>query len=779
MARKKKTKQNKSSHNFSIDLTSLILILIGVIGFGFGPVGMYLKKGAMFLLGEGWMLLLIWFICTGLYMIIKRKIPYFFTAKLIGIYLLIFVILSAGHLVFLKSETTVSGIIQMTNNNCMARMKTFDASNSLTSLGDSSIIIGGGMVGALGISLLSNLFSATGAKIVLIVLGIFATVLIFNVNIAQLFEKLFGGLKDIPKDDGKSEENKKKHLIINEDGIVYDNNDNKDAKLEQTLTLASEVEAIKETEKEKEEIKPTIIHSIDEIKNLRNNNNEAETVPVEEKKETVIIDNYSGDYKLPPLTLLDPVKVKHDNNMVEEVKQNKEVLQRVLKDFGIDANVVEIHIGPAVTEYEITVPAGTKVSRILGINKEIALALGAKDVRIQAPIPGKKAIGIELPNSTIAAVQIKEIFDASKNLKTAGKIQVCLGKNIMGEAINADIAKMPHLLVAGSTGSGKSVCINSMICSILMRYKPNEVKLVLVDPKKVELSNYNMVPHLLCPVVTNPKKASVTLQKIVEEMERRYQLFAEKEFKNITGYNEWVDKYNKENPDNEISKMSYIVVIIDELADLMMVASKEVEESITRITQMARAAGIHLIVATQRPSTDVITGLVKNNIPSRISFAVSSQIDSRTILDQAGAEKLLGRGDMLYFPMGESAPVRVQGCYISDDEIERLIEYCKNQATAQYDKTFEQIQEMPDNAVSGEGFAGDDNSDDAMYDEVLEFAIQTGKISTSLIQRRFRFGYTRAARMMDLLEQRGIVGPQNGSKPREVLIKVEENSEEV
>ncbi len=772
MARRKKTRQNKSSHNFSIDLTSLILILIGVIGFGFGPAGMYFKKGAMFLLGEGWMFLLIGLIYVGLYMLIKRKAPNLFTIKLIGIYLLVFVILSVMHLAFLKHETTVTGIIQMTKDNCLARVNTFDASTALTSTGDRTILIGGGMVGALGVSLLSNLFSTLGAKIVLAVLGIFSLVLIFNMNIAQLFEKIFGGLKDIPIDDGKPEDSKKKHLIINEDGIVYDNNnETKDAKLEQTLTLASEVEEIKE----KEEVKPTIIHSIDEIKNLRNN----EPAPAKEEKEPVIIDNYSGDYKLPPLSLLDPVKVKHDNNMVEEVKQNKEVLQRVLKDFGIDATVVEIHIGPAVTEYEITVPAGTKVSRILGINKEIALALGAKDVRIQAPIPGKKAIGIELPNSTIAAVQIKEIFDASKNLKTAGKIQVCLGKNIVGEAINADISKMPHLLVAGSTGSGKSVCINSMICSILMRYKPSEVKLVLVDPKKVELSNYNLVPHLLCPVVTNPKKASITLQKIVEEMERRFQLFADKEFKNIAGYNEWVEKYNKENPDNEIAKMPFIVVIIDELADLMMVASKEVEDSITRITQLARAAGIHLIVATQRPSTDVITGLVKNNIPSRISFAVSSQIDSRTILDQAGAEKLLGRGDMLYFPMGESAPVRVQGCYISDDEIERLIEYCKNQSTAQYDKTFEQIQEMSESSLSGEGFAGDDNSDDAMYDEVLEFAIQTGKISTSLIQRRFRFGYTRAARMMDLLEQRGIVGPQNGSKPRDVLIKMEENNEEV
>jgi S-DNA-T family DNA segregation ATPase FtsK/SpoIIIE len=423
---------------------------------------------------------------------------------------------------------------------------------------------------------------------------------------------------------------------------------------------------------------------------------------------------------------------------------------------------------------------GTKLSKLLSINKEISLALAKKDVRIEAPIPGKSTVGIEVPNESVSPVALKEILENVPQNKVNSKLLVALGKNIMGKSRFCEIDKTPHLLVAGSTGSGKSVCINCIIASILMRCKPDEVKLVLVDPKKVELSMYNGIPHLLMPVVTDAKKASVALQKMVDEMERRYDELEAKNVRNIASYNEWVEKENEvRSEEDKILKMPYIVVIVDELADLMMVAGKEVEDSIMRITQKARAAGIHLIVATQRPSTDVITGLVKNNIPSRISFAVSSQIDSRTILDQAGAEILLGRGDMLYFPMGESAPVRVQGCYISDDEIERLIEYCKNQSTAQYDKTFEQIQEMSESSLSGEGFAGDDNSDDAMYDEVLEFAIQTGKISTSLIQRRFRFGYTRAARMMDLLEQRGIVGPQNGSKPRDVLIKMEENNEEV
>jgi S-DNA-T family DNA segregation ATPase FtsK/SpoIIIE len=327
------------------------------------------------------------------------------------------------------------------------------------------------------------------------------------------------------------------------------------------------------------------------------------------------------------------------------------------------------------------------------------------------------------------------------------------------------------MFIAGTTGSVKSVCVNSIICSILIRAKPVEVKLAMIDPKVVELSCYNGIPHLMCPVVSDPKQAAILLQKMVAEMEKRYQTFEDNAVKNIEGYNAFVDKQNKKNPDSPIHHMPYIVVIIDELADLMLVASKEVEDSIMRITQMARAAGIHLIVATQRPSTDIITGVVKSNIPSRISFAVSSQIDSRTILDMGGAEKLLGKGDMLFLPMGENIPIRIQGCYISDNEIEKVIKHCVEQQKAKYD---DKMFEMSESSASTNSSAGSDNADDAMYDEVVEFAIQTGKISASLIQRRFRFGYNRAARMIDLLEERGIVGPQNGSKPREVLVKLKE-----
>lgn len=531
----------------------------------------------------------------------------------------------------------------------------------------------------------------------------------------------------------------------------------------------SDSNTIKEAPIEKHEDNKIIITSMEELKNKPITQESLEvpskTTPTEEDK----------SYTLPKFSqIFDPLKPKKNNN-TSFTQANKEILERVLKDFGIAAKVVEIHIGPAVTEYELTVPPATKVNKIVNIDKEIALALAAKDVIIQAPIPGKSTIGIEIPNPTISSVTLREVLESPQNLKSDAKICAALGKDIMGTPKVFDLTKMPHLLVAGSTGSGKSVCINGIIASILMRYKPNEVKLVLVDPKKVELTNYNGIPHLLCPVVSDPKKASLTLQKVVTEMDNRFQTFSDKEVKNITGYNEMIEKYNKKHPESPQSKMPYIVVIIDELADLMLVASKEVEDSITRITQLARAAGIHLIVATQRPSTDVITGLIKNNIPSRIAFAVASQIDSRTILDQRGAERLLGKGDMLYFPMGESAPTRIQGCFVNDDEIKRLIDYCKEQGSANYDQAFENVSQNTSSGSSNSAVSGDD---DEAYNDVVEFAIQTGKISASLIQRRFRFGYNRAARMMDLLEARGIVGPQNGSKPREVLVKLEKNDAE-
>ena len=744
MAKKKKTKDSNNSNSYSVELTGLILILIGVIGFGFGFIGSILKKFAMFLAGSWWIIILITLIILGVYMLYKRKMPKFSDQKLIGLYIFFIILLVASHFEFLSITGNPKEILMETYNNYMERISTITATNALNTSGVTTIVIGGGFIGALFTAALYGLFGKTGTIVILVLLGIFASVLTFNVNLSNIFKKLFSLIKIKRKSKNEQE---------NIDAIPISNSDD-----------IKEIPTNKPEEKEK-----IIITSMEELKTKPIVEESLEKNTKQEESES------EGFYRLPKFSeIFDPLKPKKTNN-TSFTQSNKEILERVLKDFGIAAKVVEIHIGPAVTEYELTVPPATKVSRILNIDKEIALALAAKDVIIQAPIPGKSTIGIEIPNPTISSVTLREVLESPQNLKSDAKICAALGKDIMGTPKVFDLTKMPHLLVAGSTGSGKSVCINGIIASILMRYKPTEVKLVLVDPKKVELTNYNGIPHLLCPVVSDPKKASLTLQRVVTEMDNRFQTFSDKEVKNITGYNDMIEKYNKKHPESPQSKMPYIVVIIDELADLMLVASKEVEDSITRITQLARAAGIHLIVATQRPSTDVITGLIKNNIPSRIAFAVASQIDSRTILDQRGAERLLGKGDMLYFPMGESSPTRVQGCFVNDNEIKRLIDYCKNQATAKYDSAFESVSQ---NTSSGSGNSAVGGDDDDAYNDVVEFAIQTGKISASLIQRRFRFGYNRAARMMDLLEARGIVGPQNGSKPREVLVKLEKNDVE-
>ena len=757
MAKRKKSKESKSSPTYSVELTGLILILIGIIGMGFGIIGNFIKQFMMFLAGEFWFVILFGVLILGISMLFKRKLPKFFSSRLIGVYILFAIILVLGHFELLKKTNGFSDLMDVTYNNYMTRIGTMEESSSILSSGSSSIVIGGGLIGSLLAGGLKAAFSLTGTKIVLVVLGIFSFILIFNITLSDILNKFVSLFKKDNDDDEKENVKNKKEYIIEGDELVgIKNVKDKD----------------EPTEKEK-----IVITSIDDLKNIN--------TPEKNIKESFDVNPIETDegasnpsvYRLPKFDLLTPTPKNKKNSEEPFIKENQIKLEKVLNDFDIKGKVVEIHIGPAVTEYEIIVPSGTKVSRIVGINNEIALAMAAKEVRIQAPIPGKNTIGIEIPNREISSVGFREVLEATWQNNGANKILVALGKDIMGTSILADLSKMPHLLVAGSTGSGKSVCINTIICSILMRYKPDEVKLVLVDPKKVELTNYNGIPHLLCPVVSDPKKASVVLQKVVAEMEKRYDIFAEKEVKNIAGYNDLIEKERKKNPDINTTRMPYIVVIIDELADLMLVASKEVQDSIMRITQMARAAGIHLIVATQRPSTDIITGVIKNNIPSRIAFSVSSAIDSRTILDASGAESLLGKGDMLYLPMGESHTTRIQGCFISDNEISKLIEYCKAQAQVKYNEEFTN-QESPHTSSSGSSNSDTDGGDDPMYNEVVEFAIETGKISASLIQRRFRFGYNRAARMVDLLESRGIVGPQNGSKPREVLVKLEKNDNE-
>ena len=468
------------------------------------------------------------------------------------------------------------------------------------------------------------------------------------------------------------------------------------------------------------------------------------------------------DYQLPPVTLLNPVQQSDQSNERTIVERNMRILERTFASFGVDAKVMpNPMLGPAVTKYEVQPAIGVKVSKIVNLSDDIALALAAKDIRIEAPIPGKPYVGIEVPNSQTSFVSFSDVIQSA--IQSPKPLDVPLGRDISGNVRLCDITKMPHMLIAGSTGSGKSVCINGIITSILMKTKPHEVKLMMIDPKMVELNVYNGIPHLLTPVVTNPRKAAQALQKVVAEMEKRYELFASMGMRNIDGYNAHVEQYNRETGENNPT-LPYIVVIVDELADLMMVASNEVEDAIIRLAQMARAAGIHMILATQRPSVDVITGIIKANVPSRIAFAVSSGTDSRTIIDANGAEKLLGRGDMLYMPMGENKPIRVQGAFLTDEEVERIVDFVKNQQEVEYDEAM-----MPSENTTA---AGGSEPEDELFYEVIELLKEQETISTSYLQRRFRIGFNRAARMIDDLEARGYVGPADGSKGRKVNVHV-------
>ncbi|HEL2737880.1 TPA: DNA translocase FtsK [Streptococcus suis] len=468
-------------------------------------------------------------------------------------------------------------------------------------------------------------------------------------------------------------------------------------------------------------------------------------------------------YKLPSIDLFAPVKSKGQGNEKKLVRQNIKVLEDTFASFGIKVVVERAEIGPSVTRYELKPAVGVRVNRISNLADDLALALAAKDVRIEAPIPGKSLVGIEVPNSEVAMVPFRELWEQSKT-DVSKLLEIPLGKAVNGSVRSFDLTKMPHLLVAGSTGSGKSVAVNGIISSILMKAGPDQVKFMMIDPKMVELSVYNDIPHLLIPVVTNPRKAARALQKVVDEMEKRYELFSHIGVRNLEGYNAKVEEFNSRSEEKQIP-LPLIVVIVDELADLMMVASKEVEDAIIRLGQKARAAGIHMILATQRPSVDVISGLIKANVPSRVAFAVASGTDSRTILGENGAEKLLGRGDMLFHPIGESAPVRLQGSFISDDDVERIVNFVKEQADADYDETFD-----PGEVADGDGESsfGDDGGD-PLFNEARALVVETQKASASMIQRRLSVGFNRATRLMEELEAAGVIGPAEGTKPRKVL----------
>lgn len=718
MAKKKSSSKKKSKVPVEIfGILYIVLTILGLLRSGF--VGKMVSNFSIFLFGAYYNWGLVFFLILGSYVLLFRQKPKLLNKKLVGFYLFSIAILSMSHVKYIMCDTNIGKVVFQDT-----------LANIVSGFNDVNFIQGGGILGAIFSYLFVIAFDIVGSKIICWALILFGAMLIFNISPASFIKKII--LLFIPKKKDKGKD-------LSKD----DNNE----------------------EKEDEEDKKVVISNINDLSHVS-------VLEKEEEKEDVV----SGEYKLPPISLLNIPKKVNTKANEENISYNIKLLEQVLTDFDIHGKVVAAHVGPTVTQYELELKSGTKVNKILSLNKEIALALAAKDVRIQAPIPGKSTIGIDIPNKVTTPVSLREVLASVSKDKEDSKLLAVLGKDIMGNPRWMEVNKTPHLLIAGATGSGKSVCVNSVITSILMRAKPDEVKLVMIDPKKVELSMYNGAPHLLAPVVNDPKKASIVLKKIVEEMEHRYDLLSESGTKNIEGYNRLMEK-KIESGDVSAKKLPYIVVLIDELADLMLVAAKEVEDSIMRITQMARAAGIHLIVATQRPSTDVITGVVKANIPSRIAFTVSSSIDSRTILDMTGAEKLIGKGDMLFLPMGESTPTRIQGAFVSEEEVQRVVDYTIKQQKAKYDENFTNLTSAAQASSSSSYDSKDDQYDDPLYNEVVDFVIKSGKTSASLLQRKYRLGYNRAARMIDLLEERGIVGPPNGSKPREVLVKYDNNEE--
>ena len=632
----------------------------------------------------------------------------------------------------------------------------------------------GGVIGAIGAIPLTKLLGKVGASILVLGVELILIILIFNINPIEEIRVRLAEREErkLAEEKERIKEERKKPTVMK----VEENEDKKETRREKRL-------------REKEEQRRAALELDDQITiNLnddgKSSKKKASEGYIEENlfkkeqeqkqekvKEVLQLEHAltveDEHYEFPPVQLLSEGEKKSVKGGKKAVTDTAAKLQKTLYSFGVSAKVENVSVGPAITRYELKPAEGVRVSKIANLADDIALNLAAETIRIEAPIPGKQAVGIEIPNKENEIVHLRDIIDCSKFIEHKSKLAFALGKDVAGEEVVTDIAKMPHVLIAGATGSGKSVCINTLIASIIYKAKPSEVKLVMVDPKVVELSVYNGIPHLLIPVVTDPKKAAGALAWAVQEMENRYSLFASKNVRDIKGYNEELDK------EGSTEKLPQIVIIIDELADLMMVSSKEVEDSICRLAQKARAAGMHLVIATQRPSVDVITGIIKANIPSRISFAVSSQVDSRTILDMAGAEKLLGKGDMLFYPAGAAKPTRVQGAFISDKEVEKVVDFVKANGEATYnDDILEQIEKANSTDKEIEEQENDDDTDPLLM-EAIEVVVETGQASTSFIQRRFKVGYARAGRIIDQMEERGIISGFQGSKPREVLMSKE------
>lgn len=628
-----------------------------------------------------------------------------------------------------------------------------------------SAFAGGGLLGATLYTPIAFLFSNIGTYFIGLLLILLGALLISPYSIYDIFEKLSETYHAwSEKREAKHQqrfiekEEKAAQAAMNAIQVEQD-----EPQIDPATGEILDDEVLAHTPIQFEEAEPEI-YDYDESLSEKQHKEEQQD-NTDEDVEVNFTPKESLDYKLPTINLFAPDKPKNQSKEKKIVRENIKILEETFASFGIRASVERAEIGPSVTKYEVKPAVGVRVNRISNLADDLALALAAKDVRIEAPIPGKSLVGIEVPNSEIAMVTFRELWEQSKT-DDKKLLEIPLGKAVNGSVRTFDLAKMPHLLVAGSTGSGKSVAVNGIIASILMKARPDEVKFMMVDPKMVELSVYNDIPHLLIPVVTNPRKASRALQKVVDEMENRYELFSKVGARNIAGYNAKIAEYNASQPEYKQIPLPLIVVIVDELADLMMVASKEVEDAIIRLGQKARAAGIHMILATQRPSVDVISGLIKANVPSRIAFAVSSGTDSRTILDENGAEKLLGRGDMLFKPIDENHPVRLQGSFISDEDVERIVTFVKNQAEADYDDNFDPGEVSENDMDSG----SESEQGDPLFEEAKALVIETQKASASMLQRRLSVGFNRATRLMEELEAAGVIGPAEGTKPRKVLL---------
>lgn len=763
MAKTKRSKKSKEQIMSEIlrlrVLTLLILFVVIIAALKTGVVGGFLHLIVSFLFGNVYGLIYAASALLCVYIIYIAKLPRFKGPIALGLYLLLISILLFASI---PSDSSIKGVgmINTYIQSCVVE-------NGIVISGFNK----GGFFGVLLFGVFSSLFGYIGAVIFAIVVLIIAIALIYSKIYFKHNKKKKKKVKTIHSSDEDT-----KTIVLKKKAHFFDFS-NKE-------TVAIFPDKVFEEPIDKEPISKEITQTFtfdddqmqmdfhdDKEQNTKETADEVKEEVVEEIKISIKNEKTPVNYKLPSIDLL---STKSTNNTAKEkntANKNAARLTALLQEFGVNASIENAFIGPAITKYEIKLDTGTRVNKILQLQDDIKLALATADVRIEAPIPGKPYVGIEVPNSSSSMVAFKDVYKALMNEKSLddNKVVVALGKDVAGKPVFAELNKMPHLLIAGATGSGKSVCVNTIISSILMRAKPDEVKLILVDPKKVELSMYNGIPHLLSPVVTDPKKAAAVLHEVVAEMERRYDVFASVNARNIAGYNEFAKEYNKNKEEDEQKEiLPFIVVILDEVADLMMVASKDVEDCIMRISQMARAAGIHLIVATQRPSTDIITGVIKANIPSRIAFAVSSGIDSRTILDTSGAEKLLGKGDMLFSPMGSSSPKRVQGCFVSDDEVNTIVHYVTSQQQATYDEKYMNAKTMSQGSSSSSDAFDDEDEE---YEMCREFVIQAQKASTSLLQRKFRIGYNKAARIIDQLEEEGVIGPQLGSKPREVFIR--------